>query len=77
MAQQYRGRPEMMIDWGEDDCPPKLERWLLRKVFGYFRPYCGHRLCELVDQNGLTATLYQRQFRATAGLTAIGVEPAL
>ena len=29
----------MMIDWGEDDSPPKLERWLLRRVFGYFRPY--------------------------------------
>jgi ABC-type transport system involved in cytochrome bd biosynthesis fused ATPase/permease subunit len=27
----------MMIDWGEDDSPPKLERWLLRRVFGYFR----------------------------------------
>jgi ATP-binding cassette subfamily B protein len=39
MAQQYRGRPVMMIDWGEDDSPPKLERWLLRTVFGYLRPY--------------------------------------
>ena len=28
----------MMIDWGEDDSPPKLERWLLRMVFGYSRP---------------------------------------
>jgi ATP-binding cassette, subfamily B, bacterial len=40
MAQQYCGGPVMMIDWGEDDhSPPKLERWLLRRVFGYFRPY--------------------------------------
>src|SRR6516165_12477560 len=29
----------MMIDWGVDDSAPKLERWLLRRVFGYFRPY--------------------------------------
>jgi hypothetical protein len=29
----------MMIDWGEDDPPPELERRLLRRVFGYFRPY--------------------------------------
>ena len=28
----------MMIDWGEDDSPPKLERWLLGMVFGYSRP---------------------------------------
>jgi hypothetical protein len=34
----------MMIDWGpsaEDDVPPKLERWLLRRVLGYFRPASG------------------------------------
>jgi ABC-type multidrug transport system fused ATPase/permease subunit len=30
---------------------------------------------ELVEQDGLYATLYERQFRATADLTAIGVEP--
>ena len=39
---QYCGGPAMMIDWGapnEDDSPPKLERWLLHRVFGYFRPY--------------------------------------
>jgi ATP-binding cassette subfamily B protein len=29
----------MMIDWRQDDSPPKLERWLLRMVFGGFRPY--------------------------------------
>ena len=32
----------MIMDWGpptQDDSPPKLERWLLRRVFGYFRPY--------------------------------------
>ena len=29
----------MMIDWGEEDSPPKLERWLLHRVFGDFRPY--------------------------------------
>lgn len=29
--QQYCGGPVMMIDWGD--------RWLLRRVFGYFRPY--------------------------------------
>jgi ATP-binding cassette subfamily B protein len=39
MAQQFCGGPVMMIDWGEDDSPPKLERWLVRRVFGYFRPY--------------------------------------
>jgi hypothetical protein len=39
MAQLYFGGPVMMIDWGEDDSPPKLEPWLLRRVFGYFRPY--------------------------------------
>ena len=40
MAQQYCGGPVMMIDWGEnEDSAPKLERWLLRRVFGYFRPY--------------------------------------
>jgi ATP-binding cassette subfamily B protein len=39
MAQQYCGGPVMMIDWGEDDSPPTLERHLLRRVFGYFRPY--------------------------------------
>lgn len=39
MTQQYCGGPVMMIDWGEDDSPTKLERWLLRRVFGYFRPY--------------------------------------
>jgi ATP-binding cassette, subfamily B, bacterial len=40
MAQQYCGGPVMMIDWGEDDhSPPKLERRLLHRVFGYFQPY--------------------------------------
>jgi ATP-binding cassette subfamily B protein len=36
---QYCGGPVMMIDWGDDESPPKLERWLLRRVFGYFRLY--------------------------------------
>ena len=31
MAQQYCGGPVMMIDWGEDDSPARLERWLLRR----------------------------------------------
>jgi ABC-type dipeptide/oligopeptide/nickel transport system ATPase component len=39
MAQLYCGGLMMMIDWGEDASPPRLERWLLRRVFGYFRPY--------------------------------------
>src|SRR5919201_2401645 len=39
MAKQYCGGPVMMIDWGVDESPPKLERWLLRRVFGYLRPY--------------------------------------
>jgi ATP-binding cassette subfamily B protein len=40
VTSQYCGGPVMMIDWGEDaDSPPKLERWLLGRVFGYFRPY--------------------------------------
>ena len=30
--------PATIIDWGEDDSPPKLERWLLRMVLGYSRP---------------------------------------
>ena len=30
---------------------------------------------KLVEQDGLYATLYERRFRATADLTAIGVEP--
>jgi ATP-binding cassette subfamily B protein len=38
-VQQYCGGPVMMIDWGADDAPPKLERWLLRRVFRYFHPY--------------------------------------
>jgi ATP-binding cassette, subfamily B, bacterial len=36
---QYCGGPVMMIDWGEDTSAPKLERWLLRRVFGFFGPY--------------------------------------
>jgi ATP-binding cassette subfamily B protein len=28
----------MMIDWGVDDSPPKLDRWPSRMVFGYSRP---------------------------------------
>jgi ABC-type multidrug transport system ATPase subunit len=24
----------MLIDWGDDDSPPKLERWPLRRVIG-------------------------------------------
>jgi hypothetical protein len=149
MAQQYRGGPVTMIDRGEDDSPPKLERWRSRGVFGYSRPdwrrgalaldctlgrsvrglapaakdtcwfhasilgtlYArpdateetlgaavrdahlneffrslrdrydtvvgerGHRRYELVAQDGLYATVYQRQFRGIAGLTASGVEP--
>ena len=39
MAQQYCVGPVMMIDWEQDDSPPKLERWLLHRVFGDFRPY--------------------------------------
>jgi ATP-binding cassette subfamily B protein len=39
MAQQYFVGPVMMIDWGEDDSPPKLERSLLSMVFGGLRPY--------------------------------------
>jgi ATP-binding cassette subfamily B protein len=39
MAQQYCGGPVMMIDWGAEESPPKLERWLLRRVFGHFGPY--------------------------------------
>ena len=61
-----------MIDWGEDDSPPKLERWLLRMVLGYSRP--NWRRGAL----GLYGTLYERQFCATSDpddLTAIGVEP--
>jgi hypothetical protein len=38
MAQQYCVGPVMMIDWGQDDSPAKLERWVLRRVFGNFRP---------------------------------------
>jgi ABC-type transport system involved in Fe-S cluster assembly fused permease/ATPase subunit len=29
----------MVIDWGDSDSPPMLERWLLRRMSGYFRPY--------------------------------------
>jgi hypothetical protein len=39
MTQLYCGGPVMTIDSREDDSPPKLERWLLRRVFGYFRSY--------------------------------------
>ena len=39
MAHQYCVGPVMMIDWEQDDSPPKLERWLLHRVFGDFRPY--------------------------------------
>ncbi|MGH2851932.1 MAG: ABC transporter ATP-binding protein, partial [Solirubrobacteraceae bacterium] len=39
MTRQYCGGPVMMVDWGEDDSPAKLERSLLRRVFRYFRPY--------------------------------------
>jgi ABC-type transport system involved in cytochrome bd biosynthesis fused ATPase/permease subunit len=39
MAQAYCGGPVMMIDWGEDHSPPMVERWLLRRVFGYLRRY--------------------------------------
>ena len=38
---QYCIGPVMAVDWGEEEAPPKLERWLLRRVFGYFRPYWG------------------------------------
>jgi ABC-type multidrug transport system fused ATPase/permease subunit len=31
--------PVMAVDWGEDDADPRIERRLLRRVFGYFRPY--------------------------------------
>ncbi len=36
---QYCIGPVMATDWGEGDSPPKLERALLRRVFGYFVPY--------------------------------------
>jgi ATP-binding cassette subfamily B protein len=36
---QYCVGPVMATDWGEDDAPPKVERALLSRVFGYFRPY--------------------------------------
>jgi ATP-binding cassette, subfamily B, bacterial len=36
---QYCIGPVMAVDWGEDEAPPKLERWLLGRVFSYFRPY--------------------------------------
>src|SRR5579859_6011091 len=42
MARQYCVGPVMAVDWDSptpEDSPPKLERWLLRRVFGYFRPY--------------------------------------
>jgi ATP-binding cassette subfamily B protein len=39
MTQQYCGGPVMMIDWGENDAPAKLERRLLRRAFSYFGPY--------------------------------------
>jgi ATP-binding cassette subfamily B protein len=29
----------MAVDWGEDDADPRIEHRLLRRVFGYFRPY--------------------------------------
>ncbi|MGI8902804.1 MAG: ABC transporter ATP-binding protein [Solirubrobacteraceae bacterium] len=41
----------MATDWGDDDAPPRLERRLLRRVFGYFLPYrrrgAGALLCIL------------------------------
>jgi ABC-type transport system involved in cytochrome bd biosynthesis fused ATPase/permease subunit len=37
----------MMIDGGEDDSPPKVDRWLLRRVLGYFRPYWRRRALAL------------------------------
>jgi hypothetical protein len=39
MAQQYCVGPVLMIDCGQDDSPPKLERRLLHRVFGDVRPY--------------------------------------
>jgi ABC-type transport system involved in cytochrome bd biosynthesis fused ATPase/permease subunit len=42
MAQQYRVGPVLMIDCGQDDSSPKLERRLLHRVFGDFRP-CWRR----------------------------------
>jgi ATP-binding cassette, subfamily B, bacterial len=31
--------PVMANDWGDEDEPPRLERRLLRRVFGFFAPY--------------------------------------
>ncbi len=39
---QYCIGPVMAIDWDEDDFPPKIERALVRRVFGYFKPYRRH-----------------------------------
>jgi len=48
---QYCVGPVMATDWGDDDAPPRLERRLLRRVFGYFLPYrrrgAGALLCIL------------------------------
>ena len=36
---QYCVGPAMAIDWGEDDDPGCIDRGLVRRVLGYFRPY--------------------------------------
>jgi ATP-binding cassette subfamily B protein len=35
-VKQYCGGPVMMVDWGEEDPDPAIERTLLRRVFSYF-----------------------------------------
>jgi ATP-binding cassette subfamily B protein len=37
----------MAVDWGEDDSDPRIERLLLRRVFGNFRPYWRRGLLAL------------------------------
>jgi ATP-binding cassette subfamily B protein len=46
--QQYCGGPIMILEWEDDGSLPKLERRVLRRVFGYFRPYWRSGVLALV-----------------------------